>query len=87
MINLTITPLSPNEAMSTIEDAARLVLFASRLLHAILVSGSFQRHIKLLVDQNYLKIPSTIRQLTWIPQPIPPYPALSVKAFAYCILH
>jgi hypothetical protein len=55
---LNTTPSSPDEAMPSVDDAAREVLFISRLLNTIVGSGAFQRHIKLLVEKNFLRMPS-----------------------------
>jgi len=45
-----------------IDEAARGVFITSRILNAILVSGAFKRHIKLLVEQRFLAIPSDQNQ-------------------------
>ena len=50
---------SPEER---IDDAARGLYFSSRLLNAILTSGAFQTHIKHLVEEQLLKIPSDTNQ-------------------------
>jgi hypothetical protein len=55
-------PSSADEETVTVEDAVGGVLFAVRLLNAIVVSGAFQRHIRLLVDGALLKIPSDKEQ-------------------------
>jgi hypothetical protein len=45
---------SPDDAIS---DAAFILCFLTRLLNAIVISGAFQTHIKLLVNHNLLSIP------------------------------
>ena len=65
--NLNSTPSSPDDdgektPNHTISDAARKVVFNTRLLNAILVSGAFQRHINFLAVLNSLRVPIDTQQ-------------------------
>lgn len=48
-----------------IKSAAHGVFYTSRLLNAILASSAFRRHIKLLVEQRFLLIPSDRSETTF----------------------
>ena len=65
--NLNSTPSSPDDdgekmPNHTISDAACKVVFNTRLLNAILVSGAFQRHINFLAVLNSLRVPIDTQQ-------------------------
>jgi hypothetical protein len=47
-------------------EAAKGVLFTTRILNVIIVSEAFQRHIKALVRQSFLRLPSDDNQSTFL---------------------